>query len=176
MTIAIAVVALAVSISTFIANWWRDKRDLLLKVHDRLTTPDSQRGRRLIYMREQGLQPEQMPAEEHELINGALAAFNTLGIYYHRRYVRRRDVMDLWAAALVRLMPAAEAFLAYRGAVPGGSTWPYMFSLAEDARDYVQRNGIEPPAIHQAFHPAVASHAPPAARQDGQGAPDVQWP
>lgn len=135
MTIAIAVVALAVSISTFIATWWRDKPDLLLQVHDRLTTADQQRGRRLVYvMRERGTGAEKLSADEHELINSALAAFNTLGIYYHRRYVRREDVLDLWAASRVRIMPAAKPFLDHRGAAAGGATWPYLFVLADDAR------------------------------------------
>jgi len=154
MTIAIAAVALAVSVSTFAATWWRDKRDLLLQVHDRLTTADQQRGRRLVYvMRDRGTGPEKLSADEHELINSALAAFNTLGIYYHRRYVRRQDVMDLWDASLVRIMSAAGPFLAHRGAAADGPTWPYLFVLADDARDYLRRQGIDPAEIEAPRQP-----------------------
>ena len=48
-SIAISIAALVVSISAFVASRYRDRRDLMLKIHDRLVAPDQQRGRRLIY-------------------------------------------------------------------------------------------------------------------------------
>ena len=37
-SMSLAIAALAVSVSTFLANGWRDRRDLLLRVHERLVT------------------------------------------------------------------------------------------------------------------------------------------
>jgi len=49
MSITISIAALAVSLSAFLSSRWRDLRDLMLRVHERLVTRDQQRGRRLVF-------------------------------------------------------------------------------------------------------------------------------
>jgi hypothetical protein len=49
LSVAISAGALGVSLSTFVISRYRDRRDLLLKLLDRLTTPEQQDGRRLIH-------------------------------------------------------------------------------------------------------------------------------
>jgi hypothetical protein len=148
MTIAISVAALAVSITTLLLSRRRDRRDLLLRMHEHLTTADQQRARRLLYlMSESGRRVEDLSEQEHALINNALASLNTLGIYYQRRYVRRKDLLEIWAETVLRLLNPAGAFLTYRNALPGGSKWPQLHLLADDARKYLRQQGIDPDAV-----------------------------
>jgi hypothetical protein len=88
--------ALAVSISTFLTNRWRDRRDLLLRVHERLTMADQQRGRRLIYGKiAKGIPLEDLDEDERTAINNALVTLDAVAIYYRRRYIRRADLLEL---------------------------------------------------------------------------------
>jgi hypothetical protein len=148
MTIALSAAALAVSLSSFLATFLathrRDKRDLLLRMHERLTTADQQRGRRLLYqMSESGRQVEDMSDDEYELVNNSLASLNTLGVYYQRRYVPRPALLELYAETVLRLMRPAGPFLAHRDALRGRPQWPQLYFLAEESREYLRERGID---------------------------------
>lgn len=152
MTVALSAAALAVSLSSFLVNFLaarrRDRRDLLLRMHERLTTADQQRGRRLLYvMSESGKRVEDLSDQDYELVNNALASLNTLGLYYRRRYVPRAALLELWAETLVRLMRPAEPFLAHRDAIRVGSIWPHLRVLAEDSRKYLRKHGRDPAVV-----------------------------
>ena len=151
-SIAISIAALVVSISAFVASRYRDRRDLMLKIHDRLVAPDQRRGRRLIYqVREAGTAIDGLTEDQYALINNALSTLNVLGIYYERRYVARTDVLRFFALNVVRLMPAAEAFLAHRDQVVGTVSWPELRTLAADSANYLRRQGQEArPALREA--------------------------
>jgi hypothetical protein len=143
MSIAISVAALVVSLTAFQYGRWRDKRDLLLKIHEHLVSADQHRGRRLLYtMKETQTRVENIGEEDYLLINNALAALNVLGIYYRRRYVHRRDVLELWAVPVLRAVLASEAIIARRDTENGMPIWPHLRSLAEDARTYTEHTGI----------------------------------
>jgi hypothetical protein len=152
MTIALSAAALAVSLSSFLATFLaarrRDRRDLLLRMHERLTTADQQRGRRLLYvMSESGRLVEDLSDDDYELVNNALASLNTLGIYYQRRYVPRPPLLELYAETVLRLMRPAGPFLAHRDALRGRQQWPQLLVLAEEARKYLRRRGIDPAKV-----------------------------
>lgn len=162
MTIAISLAALAVSLSsfltTFLATRRRDRRDLLFKMHERLTTADQQRGRRLLYvMSESGRRVEDLSDDEYELVNNALASLNTLGIYYERRYVPRAALLELWAETLLRILRPAGPFLASRDALRGGSTWPQQYMLVEESRKYLRKQGKDPAVVEASArrHPSL---------------------
>lgn len=116
MTITIAIAALAVSLATFLTGRWRDRRDLLLGLQDRLVSADQQRGRQLIYSL--GGRPAEVEhlSDEFVLIINAFAALNVLAIYYRRRYVRRKDALELWASTVNRVLISGEEFLNTRDA------------------------------------------------------------
>jgi hypothetical protein len=150
--IAISAAALGLSVSSFLVNFLvahrRDKRDLLLRLHERLTTADQQHGRRLIYeMSDKGTRVEDLDPADYDLVNSALAWLNTLGIYYQRRYVPRAALMELWAETVLRILHPAEPFLAHRDALRGGTTWPQLQMLAGHARKYVEKQGKDPAAV-----------------------------
>jgi hypothetical protein len=148
MTVAISIAALAVSLSTFMTTRWRDKRDLLLRVHERLITPDQQHGRRLIYGKvARGIPPETLDEDERTAINNALTTLDAVAIYYRRRYIRRKDLLELWALTVVRLVRAAEPFLAHRNELLGTDSLPSLQAFAGDAEQYLARKGTPIKAI-----------------------------
>jgi len=82
VSLAISSAALALSLGAFLTSRWRDRRDLLLRIHDRMTTADQQRGRPLIYdMSEKHRRVEDLSEDEYVSINNVLGSLNSLGIY-----------------------------------------------------------------------------------------------
>lgn len=160
-SLVIAIAALAVSLSAFLTSRWRDRRDLLLRVHERLVTVEQQQARRLIHrLGEQGKRVEDYTDDEYAVVNNALAAFNVLGIYYKRRYIRRRDVLELWAVPLLRLMSPSAPFLAHRDSFTEGHlTWPELRDLAADAEIFLRRRGREGEVLRK-LPPQVTADSP----------------
>jgi hypothetical protein len=63
----------------------------------------------------------------------------------------RTDVLRFFALNVVRLMPAAKAFLAHRDQVVGTVSWPELRTLAADSANYLRRQGQEArPALQEA--------------------------
>src|SRR5689334_656080 len=115
LPIALSVIALVFSIYTFIDNHMRDRRDILMKMHDLLISDDLQRGRYLLFDKivdEDSV--DRLSEQDYRDINRAIAAFNLLGIYVKNRYVSERDVMDAWGRSIYRSWIAAQPFLAHR--------------------------------------------------------------
>jgi hypothetical protein len=147
VSLAISSAALALSLGAFLTSRWRDRRDLLLRIKEGLLTVDQQRGRRLIYeMSEKHRKVEDLSEDEYVSINNALSSLNNLGIYYRRRYIRRKDILELWALPVVRLLRAAEQFLAHRDEL-AGTRWPELRTFALDAERYLQRHGVGVKAV-----------------------------
>jgi hypothetical protein len=145
VSVVVAAAAFAVSLSTFLINRRRDRRDLFLRLHERLASVDQQRGRKLIHerLRRQHKLVEDL-GDDYEAINNALAMLNVACFYYARRYISRKDWLEIWSVPIVRAIDAAEPFLAYRDAQVGGArTWPEMRQFAADARKYLQQHGQE---------------------------------
>lgn len=120
VSVAIAVAAFVVSLSTFLINRRRDRRDLFLRLHERLASIDQQRGRKLIHemLRRQHKRVEDL-GDDYEAINNALAMLNVACFYYVRRYISRKDWLEIWSVPIVRAIDAAEQFLAYRDSQVG---------------------------------------------------------
>jgi len=148
ISVVIASIALAVSLSTFLTNRLRDKRDLLLRVHERLITADQQRGRGLIYNKiAAGIAVEDLTADEYSAINSALVTLDAAAIYYRRHYIRRKDFLRLWALTIVRVVCAAEPFLDQRKRYLGTESLPDLRAFAADAKKYLARNRTPVKAI-----------------------------
>lgn len=142
-SVAISAAALAVSLSTILATRWRNRRDLLLRIHEHLITADQQRGRRLIYEKvARGIRPEALDEGERTSINNALVSLDAMGIYHRRRYFRRKDLLELWALTVVRLVRAAEPFMTYSDALVGADSLPALRAFAVDAEQYLADRGM----------------------------------
>jgi hypothetical protein len=148
VSLVISSAALTLSLGAFLTTRWRDRRDLLLRVHESMTAATQQRGRRLIYdMSAKHTRVEDLSDDDYVLVNNVLASLNNLGLYYRRRYVRRKDILELWALPVVRLLRAAEPFLAHRDELAGTHTWPELRAFALDAEKYLQRQGVDVKAV-----------------------------
>jgi hypothetical protein len=145
VSLAISGAALALSAGAFALSLRRDRRDLFLRVHEGLVTTEQQSARRRLYqLYEQGKQVEDYSDDDYAIVNNALAALNVLGIYYERRYIKPRDVMQFWAVPLLRIKPAAEPFLAKRDSLAlAGRVWPELRNLWADAEEFVRRERRE---------------------------------
>jgi hypothetical protein len=143
MSVAIAVAALVLSLSAFLHGRWRDRRDLFLQIYKHLVSANQQRGRRLLHsMGEKQAQVKDLSEDDYVLINNALASLNVLAFYYQRRYVRRKDVLELWALPVRRALLAGDAFLEHRDALQELPIWPELRAFDKDAGKYLQRIGV----------------------------------
>jgi hypothetical protein len=94
-------------------------------------------------MKEKQISVNDLSEDEYVLINNALASLNLLAIYYQRGYVRRKDVLGLWALPVARALLAGDAFLAHRDAEQGGvPIWQQLRDFGKDSEKYVQRAGM----------------------------------
>src|SRR4051812_42018121 len=99
-----SIAALGISIFVLFETRRRDRRDLLLRIHEQLIGDDPQRGRHLLF--QLGDRPvQELPDDDFRCINRALARYDVLGMYMEQGHVRKGDVMRLWAE---------PAFLAWR--------------------------------------------------------------
>jgi len=139
MAIVLSSIALIFSVFVFVYHRRGSRRDLLLHVHDQQLSAERQDGRRVLFeLYEQKRLPEELSDEEHRSANHALSVFNVIGYMYCRRYVPRRDLLELWDLTSVRLFDAAErsGFLAMRDAQNGAPIWPYFRPFVADARKH----------------------------------------
>lgn len=139
MAIVLSSVALFFSAFVFLHNRQTVKRELLLRIHDQQLVADRQDGRRVLFqLYEQKMPPESLSYEDHRAVNHALSIFNVIGFLYCKRYVPRRDLMDLWAITGTRLFDAAErsGFLALRDSQNRVPIWPYFRRFVADARRF----------------------------------------
>ena len=137
----VAGVALAVSLFAYFAGRWRDRRDLFLRVHERLAAADLQEGRRLIHelLRDQQRKVGELEPRQRDLINYTLSNLNVACFYYRRRYVRRKDMKEMWGRPLVDAFNSAGPFLEFRDRENGGvPIWPDLRAFVEDARKHQQ--------------------------------------
>ncbi|MCM0678283.1 hypothetical protein NCC78_26945 [Micromonospora phytophila] len=117
----------------------QDRRDLFLKLHERLVEADLQRGRRLLFTRAQTLESVLQLRDEEpdnfDLINRAIAMLDVAGLYVDRKYVDKQDFLAEWGGVYGRAWLAADAFLAVRlGDLRGGRQgWPYFRALGVEA-------------------------------------------
>ncbi len=154
MSLAISFAALALSLGAFLHGRWRDKRDLLLRIVDELIAAEREGGRRLLYaIAKQQRRVQDLTPDEFIAANNAINALDLLSIYYRRRYVSRRDVLELWAKPIIEVLPAAEAFLAYRDARVKIKEWPAMRVICRDAERYLKRHGLTVPGASPAQTP-----------------------
>ena len=128
---------------------WRthrsDRRDLFLQLHDQLTSPEVQQGRRLIHeFARNGTgwsdTATDAAAEARDKANRALAMFDVVGWYVRKKYVDPSDVLALWAPAIVLCWHRAyEPYIERRRHTEGWDIWPHFEALVEEAEIYLRR-------------------------------------
>jgi hypothetical protein len=110
-----------------------DKRDLLLKLHEVLISPELQAGRRLLFNLDRPV--SELSEADYASANRALATLDVAGYYCAKKYVREDDFLELWDAALSKLQVKAAPFLDHRDAekADGIPVWPHYRRIAARA-------------------------------------------
>jgi hypothetical protein len=136
--LALAITALAATLS--LANTMLNRRyrrqDAYLKMHDLLTTPEMQRGRKLVS--QIGLTGK-IPApesDERAAVNRALVAHSNLAMFIHRGVISKRWVLGAWHHTLRDLNPGAAIYIDHRREVHGWGVYAELEQLIEDAVNY----------------------------------------
>ena len=106
--------------------------------HSRTPHPRNlQRGRWLIVDISHSKKLPEAGSVDHYLIFRTLGWFDTLAMYYRHKLIPRQWVLDVWHHALRDMSPAARLMLSdhlERG--QDYATWPYLWSLLDDATNY----------------------------------------
>jgi hypothetical protein len=135
--------ALVFSLLAFGNSLRRDRWLLVQKMHEFLTTTEQQENRRLIHqIAKEGRAGGPLTDDERARYNNALAALNTMAIYYERHPVSRATLKKFWAEPVLKLMTVAQPFLKSRDAEHlSGRIWPELRTFAKAARKYGRSQG-----------------------------------
>ncbi|MEU5341445.1 hypothetical protein AB0H18_11525 [Streptomyces sp. NPDC020766] len=158
LSITISTIAVILSLISLFVSRRKDQRDVFLKLHELLISPDLQNGRRVLFeLHARAGRIEDLSEPDYASANRALSALDAAGLYCHKKYVSEKEILDLWAPSLTRMKYASRSFLEHRDAFsPGIPTWPYYRRLADNAEDHLRSRGID---IEQFVAP-VASRPP----------------
>lgn len=130
ISLGIALIALVLNGLTFSDRRRQDRRDLFLKLHERLIDPDVQRGRRLLYERvhspADAARLREHATDDYELVNRALAMFEVFAMYVERGYVDRDMALEEWGHTIARAYERAEHFLDDREQLQTWKPWPNL--------------------------------------------------
>lgn len=138
ISVVISLTALTIAGLTYRDRRKQDRRDLFLKLHERMVDSDLQRGRRLLFTRAQSVADvNRIRADEPDVfdqINRAVAMLDIAGMYVAKKYVDKDDFVAEWGSAYGRAWIAAQPFLevrlaGLRGGTPG---WPYFRDLGTE--------------------------------------------
>jgi hypothetical protein len=142
VSVIIALIAVGFSFFAFLDSRVKDRRDLFLQMHQLLISEELRRGRFILFQKvvdEDSV--KRLSDNEWRDIDRALSAYNALGLYIVKRYVKESDVMDLWAAPICKAWKAAQPYIAYRQRLGDSHAWKYLGFLAERARREISRTG-----------------------------------
>lgn len=143
LSIVLSVLALGFSAYVFIDSRSRDRRDMVLKIHEYLSSDELQRGRYLLFEKiSDGASVDGLSGDEYRHINRALGAYNAIGAYVKNGYVSTSDVMQLWAVPVHRAWRVAQPFVAHRQEHHGYHPWIYFEFLAQQAEKEITKMGV----------------------------------
>ncbi|MFL6123729.1 hypothetical protein [Actinophytocola sp.] len=104
---AISILALGVSIFTLRERRVLDRRDLFLKMHERLLDQDVMRGRRILTREVHSLfDVRQLYIERHndyEIVSRALSMLDFAALYVKQGYIEKNLFIDEWGVVYVEL-------------------------------------------------------------------------
>lgn len=140
LPLVLSTAALAISALTYRDRRTSDRRDLFLKMHERLVDPDLQEGRRLLYERvtstSDAAQLRTDNKEEYQKINRALAMFDIFSMYVARGYIDRKVALEEWGHSLGRAYKQAGPFIEERASVQSWTPWPHFRRFGPEAHSW----------------------------------------
>ncbi|GAA1155014.1 DUF4760 domain-containing protein [Nocardioides aquiterrae] len=157
ISLGIALFALTINGLTFRDRRRQDRRDLFLKMHERLIDQDLQRGRRLLYQhihdegsaRRLRMSPAEADAEIYQAINRALAMFDVFSMYVEKGYIDRAEALQEWGHTLARAFQQAQPFIADRDNNQTWLSWPNLRSFGQEAVRWHEERAQSPAKVTQ---------------------------
>jgi hypothetical protein len=140
----ISLVALSVAVATLLTKRKQDRRDLFLKMHERLIDPDLQNGRRILRECIKSVEDaEKMrlgDPESYRLVGRALAMFDILGCYVRRGYIDEQLVLEEWGRTYAGSWDHGRHVVAERAERESEtwSAWPHLQSFGETAAQWAK--------------------------------------
>lgn len=113
------------------------RRSLFLALHEKLSSPEQIRGRRVLRERatgvlEAGALRSDSSTDDARLAFSALAMLDILALYVERKFVDKGLVLAEWDDVLKELLPHAE-WISEERAGSKDVMWPHFQRLAKDA-------------------------------------------
>lgn len=140
-----AFAALGLSLTTWFATQRRQRRDLFLSLHERLTSRELQTGRRIIWDKirkpDDANNLERSSPEEFRQAVIALGMFDILGLYVEKGYVDRKIVMQEWGSMLARTYWHGRHMITDREPTAGWRQWPHFERLGQEALNWHNQSG-----------------------------------
>jgi hypothetical protein len=148
ISIVISVAAFGLSVFTWRERRSNDKRDLFLRLHERLIDDDFLRGRRILT--QQLTSPEEIKrlvrerGRDYEMVSRTLSMLDVAALYVERGYIDEKLFLEEWGTLYLSLREKFLILLSER-AKTGQSymwMWPHFQALADDA--YAQAQPSDP--------------------------------
>jgi hypothetical protein len=148
VSLVISLAALSVSVVTLLTKQRQDRRDLFLKMHERLVDPDLQQGRRILRERIKSVEDAQAMRKEdqvsYQLVGRALAMFDILGGYVLRKYVDEELVLEEWGHTYAGSWASGRYVILERTASERErltwSAWPHLQAFGKRASAWASDN------------------------------------
>jgi hypothetical protein len=149
ISIVISVAAFGLSVFTWRERRSNDKRDLFLRLHERLIDDDFQRGRRILTRLVQSSEEiEELVRErsrDYEMVSRTLSMLDVAALYVKQGYIDKQLFMEEWGTLYLSLREKFLILLAERAKTDNRSymwSWPHFQALADDA--YAQARSSDP--------------------------------
>ena len=137
----LAVVGLGVSLFTVWLSIRQARLDAYTRMHEMLVSPETARGRRILYLAHaQNNLPEPGDAD-WDSINQSLAVYDTLAVYMRKKIVSEPLVLSAWFHPLSAIRGPAEAWVQHRALHGVRNPWPNLAWLLERADQYHTKQG-----------------------------------
>jgi hypothetical protein len=127
---------IAIGLTWYTIGQTRKQRqlDAFTRMHDLLTTEDSQRGRRILYAAADSGSWPKRDSPDWDAINRALSMLETLAMYRDKKIVDPKLAMESWYHAFRRIRGPAEQFMNIRA--DDYPIWPYLRAMFREAETY----------------------------------------
>lgn len=137
----LAVLGLAVSMFTVWLSVRQSRLDAYTRMHEMLVSPETARGRRILYLAYANHQLPEPGDADWDTINQSLAVYDTLAVYMRRRIVSERLVLSAWFHPLSAIKEPAEAWVRHRAEHGVRNPWPHLAWLLDRAEQYHTKRG-----------------------------------
>ena len=137
VSLLVATMAVALTVINFVLQRKHQQRETYRGIYEALMSDQLQRGRWLIVDISHSKQLPEAGSVDHYVIFRTLGWFDTLAMYYQHKLIPRQWALDVWHHALRDMSTGARLMLSdhlERG--QDYATWPYLWSLLDDATNY----------------------------------------